>query len=120
MQQKLIDNISYGDYEKLKPAVDFINDNYNKTLRLEEIASKTYLNPIYFLRLFKQNFKITPHQYILKKRLDEAGSMLRRTNLSINDISQRLGFCNQFYFSKMFKNHFGKTPSQYKHSKLLP
>gem|GEM_PF-1349652 len=119
-QQKIIDRISYGNYDKLKPAIDFMNDNYHQNLKLEEIASKTFLNPIYFLRLFKQNFNITPHQYLLKKRLDEACSMLRRTKLSINDISQALGFCNQFYFSKTFKKHYGKTPSQYRQSRLLP
>ncbi|QUI22434.1 helix-turn-helix transcriptional regulator [Vallitalea pronyensis] len=119
-QQKKIDNMTYHHYDKLKPAIDFMHDNYHKNLKLEEIAGKTFLNPIYFLRLFKQNFKITPHQYLLKKRLDEACRMLRRTHYSISDISQRLGFCNQFYFSKTFKRHFGKTPSEYRQSKPIP
>ncbi|WP_113671410.1 AraC family transcriptional regulator [Vallitalea guaymasensis] len=119
-QKELVDNISYVEYEKLKPSIDFINNNYDRTLTLEEIAGKVYLNPIYFLRLFKKNFNITPQQYIMKKRLDEACSLLRETELTINDIANKLGFCNQFYFSKIFKRNFNKTPSQYRKLIILP
>lgn len=119
-QKEFIDKISYVEYEKLKPSIDFMNTNYHRPLSLEEIAGKVYLNPIYFLRLFKRNFNITPQQYIMKIRLEEACSLLRETKLTINDISNRLGFCNQFYFSKTFKRNYNKTPSQYRNLIILP
>lgn len=113
-------NMSYDLYLKLEPAVDFINKNYFKNLRLDEIAQQIYLNPIYFLRLFKKCYKMTPSHYVTIKRLNEACRLLTRTDLSIKEISENTGFCNQFYFSKVFKSHFNKTPFEYRSKKLSP
>ncbi|GKX29297.1 transcriptional regulator [Vallitalea longa] len=119
-QKKKISKISFGEYEKLKPTIDFINNNYTESISLEEIAEQVYLNPTYFLRLFKKNFNITPRQYILKLRLDEACSLLKGTELSIKEISDKLGFCNQFYFTKSFKKKLSVTPSEYRKLIILP
>lgn len=119
-QKEILQLISFEEYEKLKPSIEFINNNYTKSIRLEELAEKVYLNPIYFLRLFKKNFNITPRQYILKKRLDEACSLLKGTELTIREISDNLGFCNQFYFTKLFKKNLLMTPSEYRNSIILP
>jgi len=112
--------ISYPIYKKLKPAIKFINSNFDKELSIREIAQKSFLNPIYFSRLFKQCFKMSPVNYITKLRLNEACILLRKSDLSIQEISEKTGFCNQFYFSKIFKKHFYKTPSQYRNSKTGP
>lgn len=112
--------IPYDLYSKLKAAVDFIDGNYNKNLRLEEMAQKVFLNPSYFLRLFKKCFKMTPNVYLSTKRLNEACRLLARTNMSIREIAESTGFCNQFYFSKVFKGYFRKTPLEYRHKRLSP
>ena len=111
---------SYPLYKKLSPALDFINNNYKTDLKLEEISSKSFLNPIYFSRLFKKCFKITPVHYVNMIRLNEACRLLTQTEMSILEISENTGFCNQFYFSKVFKQHFRKTPSEYRITKFSP
>lgn len=107
-------------FDKLKAAVDFIDSNFTKGLMLEEMAQKVYLNPSYFLRLFKKCFKMTPNEYITAKRLNEACRLLARTNLTIREISESLGYCNQFYFSKIFSRYFQRTPLQYRNKKQSP
>ncbi len=119
-QNLAFDEISYGVYFKLKPAIDYINGNYRQNLKLEDIAQKSFLNHIYFLRLFKKCFKITPGRYINMLRFNEACRLLMKTEMSILEISEQTGFCNQFYFSKAFKSHFHKTPMEYRKTKLSP
>jgi AraC-like DNA-binding protein len=111
---------SYPLYVKLKPALDFMNDNYKEDIKLEEISAKSFLNPIYFSRLFKKCFKTAPVHYLNMIRLNEACRLLTRTDKSILEISEITGFCNQFYFSKVFKMHFRKTPSEYRITKISP
>lgn len=111
---------SYPLYTKLKPALDYINENYRDDLKLIVISKKSFLNPIYFSRLFKKCFKMAPIHYMNTIRLNEACRLLSRTDLSILEISEMTGFCNQFYFSKVFKLHFRKTPSEYRITKLSP
>lgn len=110
----------YDLYSKLEAAVDFIDGNYNKPLKLEQIAQKVFLNSSYFLRLFKKCFKMTPMEYVATKRLNEACRLLSRTNMSIREISETTGYCNQFYFSKVFRSYFHKTPLEYRFKRLSP
>lgn len=113
-------DVSYPLYIKLNPALEYINLHYKTDLKLEEISRKSFLNPIYFSRLFKKCFKMTPAQYIIMIRLNEACRLLTQTDMSILEISENIGFCNQFYFSKVFKHHFRKTPSGYRITKFSP
>jgi len=119
-QTSKFNEIQYPVYKKLKPAIKFINENFEKELSIKEIAQESFLNPIYFSRLFKQCFKMSPVNYITMIRLNEACMLLRKSEISIQEISEKTGFCNQFYFSKIFKRHFHKTPSQYRLSKTAP
>lgn len=111
---------AYQVYLRLKPAIDFLENNYNKPITLKDIAGQIYLNPIYFHRLFKSYFKITPLEYLLAKRLNMACRYLNEKDLSIREISDSLGFCNQFYFSEIFKKRFGASPSKYRKHKNIP
>lgn len=111
---------SFKAFLRLKPAIEFINNNYHTNITLENIAKQVNLNPIYFLKLFKSSFKITPLEYKMEIRLNKACRYLNETDLSIQEISDALGFCNQFYFSKMFKKHFQEIPSKYKIKKQIP
>lgn len=119
-QDKDLHAIPYDLYYKLKAAVDFIDNYYYKNLSLEEMAQKVFLNPSYFLRLFKKCFKMTPNAYLTTKRLNEACRLLARTSVSIREIAESTGFCNQFYFSKVFKGYFHKTPLEYRYKRLSP
>lgn len=119
-QKARFSEIKFPVYKKLKPALEFINENIDKQLSINEIAKKSFLNPIYFSRLFKLCFNMSPVNYITMLRLNEACILLRKSDCSIREISEKTGFCNQFYFSKTFKSHFHKTPSQYRSSETGP
>ncbi len=110
----------YDMYQRMKPAIDYIDNHYHENLTLNDISQKIYLNPAYFVRLFKKHFRITPFRYITMKRLNQASRLLLNTDMSIQQISERTGYCNQFYFSKVFREQFHIAPSVYRHTQPSP
>ena len=70
------------------------------------------LSPYHFLRLFKQSMGITPHQYILQCRLNQAKYLLQYSHLNIADIAIRTGCCDQSHLTRYFKHIMGVTPKQ--------
>jgi len=91
---------------------EYIHNHLQQDLRLDEIAAIAQLSPYYFLRLFKQSMGITPHQYILQCRLNQAKHLLQHSNLSIAEIAARTGFCDQSHLTRYFKRIMGVTPKQ--------
>jgi AraC family transcriptional regulator len=91
---------------------EYINDHLHQDLKLDEIAAIAQLSPYHFLRLFKQRIGITPHQYILQCRLNQAKHLLQHSNLSVAEIAIRTGFCDQSHLTRYFKRTTGVTPKQ--------
>jgi AraC-like DNA-binding protein len=115
-----IDGVSEDQFMKLEPALQYINLNYCSKIKLSDMAKRSFLSSEHFLRLFKKCMNMTPNRYLIMKRLNEACILLTKTDMSIQDISEAVGFCNQFYFSNVFKLHFRKTPFEYRNTKLSP
>ena len=65
-------------------------------------------------KLFQKYLKISPSQYLQQYRLSKACTLLRKTSLSITDISYTVGFQHAPYFTKLFTQYIGETPSEYR------
>ena len=98
---------------KLQQITEYINEHLHEEVKLIELAAIVQISPYHFLRLFKQSTGITPHQYILQRRIDKAKYLLRQSELSITDIALRVGFCDQSHFTRCFKRLVGMTPKQF-------
>jgi AraC family transcriptional regulator len=105
---------------KLTLVKDYINDHLHQGLKLDEIAAIAQISPYHFLRLFKQSMGLTPHQYIMQCRLNQAKHLLLHSNLSIAEIATRTGFCDQSHLTRYFKRTIGATPSQLLQSRSVP
>lgn len=101
---------------KLSLVTDYINAHLHQDLKLTEIAAIVQISPYHFLRLFKQSMGVTPHQYILQSRINQAKYLLQSGDLSIADIAFRVGFCDQSHLTRCFKRILGLTPSQFRQS----
>lgn len=104
-------------YKRLNYAKDFIHSCYMKEISLNDIASVACLNNAYFLREFKKYFGLTPHQYIIQKRLYAAQNLLDTTSNSIAEICFEVGYNDVTSFSKLFKKNFSLTPGEYRLTK---
>jgi AraC-like DNA-binding protein len=69
------------------------------------------------LRQFKKNYQLTPHQYLIHRRLDRAKNSILYSTASMTDICFMIGFDDVSSFSKLFKRRFGLSPQQYRATK---
>jgi AraC family transcriptional regulator len=72
------------------------------------------LSPYYFARMFRRATGESPHQCVLRQRLERAQWLLQTTTLPIVDIALQCGFANQSYLTTVFKRRFGLTPQRYR------
>jgi AraC-like DNA-binding protein len=93
-------------------ACTFINDMVRHHITLDDIATAAGLSRYHFLRLFHSSCGMTPHSYLLQRRLQLARESLREGSL-IADAAVDSGFFDQSHFAKRFKSAFGITPRQY-------
>ena len=98
----------------IKKSISYIQNNMASKLSIDEIASHVGLSTSYFMKMFKQNTKMTCVEYIKSLRLDKATSLLLETNDNILEIAQNCGFANLSLFNREFKKAFELTPSQYR------
>lgn len=78
---------------------------------LEMMATEAGLTPSHFCRVFKKATGTTPHQYVMKARLDRAQELLGSSQMSISSIADLLGFTSQSHFTRAFRQYSGQTPS---------
>jgi AraC-like DNA-binding protein len=93
-------------------AIEFIRDNSQKNLTLNQVAHAAYISPFHFLRVFRKITGMTVHQYIICMKMEHAKSMLAKGH-TIGTTFSSLGFADQTHFTKLFRKTTGLTPRQY-------
>jgi AraC family transcriptional regulator len=97
---------------QLQEAIDYIHAHLNQDLSLSELASVINIRPTHFASLFKQGTGVSPHQYVIQRRVKQAKLMLAKTDLAIADITLQVGFSSQSHLTQQFKRITGMTPKQ--------
>ncbi len=100
--------------EKFNIVTKYINDNYNKKITTAELSKIFGYNESYLCRKFKECTGLTISSYINILRLEQAKTLLEKTNKSVQDISVICGFDDLPYFSRNFKKHFFVSPNNYR------
>ena len=103
--------------ERIKPVLNYINENYNKSISLEEISDVAMFEPKYFCRFFKKNMGTTFLEYQNEIRLSRIYHDIISTDDKISEILERHGFTNYKLFRKMFYSHFSATPMEIRKKK---
>ncbi len=101
-------------YERLCRARNFIDVSYDLPLNLDDISSKACFSRYHFLRLFRQTFDKTPHQYLVERRIERAKELLRGAHLSVTDVCFEVGFQSLGSFSSLFHKQVGHAPVTYR------
>jgi AraC family transcriptional regulator len=81
---------------------------------VEEMAAIAGVSPSHFCRIFKKANGLSPHQYVLKARLERAQQLLAHGDQTIACIAELLGFASQGHFTRVFKHYAGRTPSEFR------
>lgn len=98
---------------KLQLVIDYIDAYLDRDLSLPELSSILQMSPQYFSQLFKQTTSTTPHQYVIRCRIERAKYLLQQGKLSIAEISTTVGFVDQSHLHRYFKRLVGVTPKTF-------
>lgn len=109
----------HSKYERLKPAIDFIEENFDKPFSIEQLAKLCNYSEPRFFSLFKETTGVTPIVYKHNTAIQHALKYLSETSLSIEQISNKLGFSSSNYFRTVFFKYTGKTPKEIRKSAFL-
>ena len=95
----------------LRRVIDFVNDNLSMDLGLSEMAGVANLSRYHFSRQFKCSTGLSPHQYVIQRRVKRARELLTSTDLSVGDVASAVGFTHQSHLARHVRRHFGVPPS---------
>ena len=113
----LLDNMLKPDFdESIQKAITFIDENLATPLTVRSIAKATNTSKSVLYKRFHACFQCTLSEYINTKRVDKAAHLLLNTDLSAEEISQKVGYTSTSYFSKTFKKNKGMSPLKFKKS----
>lgn len=97
--------------ELVRMRIDDLTDGYTT---LDELTAEFHVSKQHLIRIFKERYGITPHEYILDRRLAIAQSLLKKTNLSVKEIAEQLRFCDAAYFTEFFHRRSGMKPLEFR------
>ena len=97
-----------------RAVVGYIEEHLGEQICLGTLAQLARLSPHHFCRAFKQSFGVPPHQYHVRRRIEQAKLLLADRSLSITDIALTLGYSQTSSFSVTFRKITGWTPSEYR------
>jgi AraC family transcriptional regulator len=99
---------------RLAHVVEYIENNLNEQLSLVALARIAQTSAFHFARQFKSSTGLTPHQYVMQRRIDRARRLLRDPRLSIADVAFDCGFATQAHLTAVFRKLVGSTPKAYR------
>ena len=99
---------------RLGRAREFIDHCYDHPLSLDQISEKACFSRYHFLRLFRQAFNQTPHQYLIHRRIEKAKELLSEDDLRVTDVCFEVGFQSLGSFSSLFHRCVGHAPVTYR------
>ena len=106
-------NINWENINKIRPVLDYIDNNYAENITTEQLGKLLNLSENYFYRIFKKITGTNPINYINFVRVCKAEKLLKQ-NINFSDIAYETGFSSQSYFCKTFKKYTRYSPKEYK------
>ena len=94
----------------------YIDLHFKEALTLDQLANKAHINKYYLAHIFKQEYGVSPINYMITRRIVESKYLLAETDLSLSQIAQLLGFSSPSYFSQAFRKTQGISPADYRKS----
>jgi len=97
----------------------YVQDNLHRELRLAELSGLVHMSPYHFARLFKQSTGVSPHRFLVRRRIEQARALLEARTLPIAEIARSVGFRTPSHFTTTFRRVTGITPSVYRSGGLI-
>lgn len=99
---------------RTKHLLDYIEIHLDQDLSLPTLAQQAQVSLFHFCHLFKRTVGLSPHQYVLERRISKAKDLLKHTDRAIMEIGFAVGYQNQSHFSQAFRKVVGVSPKEYR------
>ncbi len=106
--------IPKGMHSDIYKSIQYISNHVNQSISVEDVAEYIGIDRSTLSRKFKKELGFNISDYIMRRKLEEAKSLLKFTDKSISEISEYLCFSTQSYFQNVFKKKYGMTPKEYR------
>lgn len=110
---KLVPGGKMSDFY-IKEAMNYIEQNFQNDISIEDIARVCGINRSYLGKIFKNSVGHSPQEFLMNYRMIKATELLKLTSLSIADVGSAVGYENQLHFSRAFKNIYGVAPREWR------
>ena len=110
---KLVQSSKMSDYY-IKEAINYIEQNFQNDITIEDIAAVCGINRSYFGKIFRNSIGRSPQEFLMNYRMVKATELLKLTSLSIAEIGSAVGYENQLHFSRAFKTIYGVSPREWR------
>ena len=109
-------NYSKSYHKTISDISTYICSNFREDINLKTISEQFFISPSYFSRTFKKVTGLTFVEYLNSIRIKESQKLITKTNLTIAEISEIVGYKSNTHFGRIFKNIVGTTPNSYRQS----
>ena len=105
--------------ERITSAITLMKKSFDKDMNLSELAGQSFLSASYFSQVFKEKTGKSPKQYLIKEKIEKAKELLSKTDKSIKQIADELGYETESYFFRQFKHKTRLTPMDFRERKKV-
>ena len=105
--------------QQLQRVKDYVQAHLSHDLSLEALAQQTGFSPYHFTRLFRQTTGDSPHQFVLRQRIEQAQRLLEEPDMPLAQVALATGFAHQSHLTQHFKRQLGLTPSAYRRERSV-
>ena len=114
---KLLPSNRYPNSVYVEHAVDYIAANFDKRLKINELADRIGVNRSYLTSSFKKSLGCSPQEYLMNLRIEKAKTLLKNGGIQVSEVAAKVGYGDPLAFSKVFKARTGRSPREYKEEK---
>jgi AraC family transcriptional regulator len=99
---------------RLRRALNYIEENIDRDIGLEDISKNVEMTAHYFCRAFRKAVGVPPHRYLIGRRIERSKDLLASSDKDVTEIALELGFASPSHFSTSFRRAVGHAPSTYR------
>jgi AraC family transcriptional regulator len=102
------------DVSSMRLVIDYMHDNIGQDVTLDDLAAVAHLSKYHLVRAFKAKTGLPPHAYLRQIRLRQAGTLLRQSSATVEQIGRDCGYRSASQFAAAFRRHYGQPPARYR------
>jgi AraC-like DNA-binding protein len=96
----------------------YIDSNLGQSIRNEDLAALLRLNISHFARAFRESVGESPHEYVIRRRVERARELMLSTAASLSEIALDCGLADQSHLTRLFRRYFGESPAAWRRARL--